>query len=439
MIRPKIGTYAVYEPTEEGWESWSQQLQQINSDLADQGLEIISAPEAVRDEDSCRRVAAWFASQQVDLLHPLIITWSFDHYTVLIHQSAPLPVAIRTIPGIRTGSIVGGQQLGNVLTDIEVEHRLLYGALGSQETARETAIYARACALRQKLRGARFLLIGRRTPGMSNIAIDELEILRLLGIVLTTMGMDEFNLVVEKVSPAQAEAEWQKVSTRAAEVSCNPQQAIASMKHYVALKQLIAQYQFQSITIGSYPACQGVACLPLALLDDEGIATGCGEGDVNSAIAKYLLMQLSDAPGHFGEMLEIDESANSIVTSHCGAGAPSLADQDGYILCPVRLAHSGVCIRYKARPGPITYVNLVGRRSNYRMCAIEGNAVHTEMVFEGNPMRIVLKTPLRNLWQAVSQYGFGHHWMAGYAHVANELSVFCHLTGIKGIFPDIDP
>ena len=82
MYRPKIGCYAVYEPPEEGWENWEEQFQQIRADLDATGLEIVPAPEAVKDMPSMERVAAFFAGQEIDLLHALIITWSFDHLTI---------------------------------------------------------------------------------------------------------------------------------------------------------------------------------------------------------------------------------------------------------------------------------------------------------------------------------------------------------------------
>jgi hypothetical protein len=198
MLKPKVGSYAVYEPTEEGWQDLNQQFQQVNADLRRAGLEVIEAPEPVCDEGSCNRVAAWFTAQDIDILHALIITWSFDHYTVRIQQVVGLPVAIRTIPGIRSGSIVGGQQLGCILTDLEVEHRLFYGDLGNLETSQEIAVYVQACGLQRRLKGARFLMLGRRTPGMTPIAVDEVEIMRLFGARLVQLGMDEFTSLAAK-------------------------------------------------------------------------------------------------------------------------------------------------------------------------------------------------------------------------------------------------
>lgn len=437
MIKPRLGSYAVYEPSEEGWEILNEQLRQVNEDLRRQGAEVLEAPQAVHDEESCRQVARWFQAQGVDMLHALIVTWSFDHYTTLIQQSCAAPVAIRAVPGIRSGSIVGAQQLGSLLSDIEVEHRLFYGPPGHLEPAQETAIYAKAWALKKSLQGARFAFFGRRTPGMTPIAVDEVELLRRFGVILTCFGMDEFHRRAARIGDAETAAAWEKISAGARAVSCDAGSALASTRNYLALKEIIGEWGFEGVAIGSYPDCQGAMCLPIALLNDEGFAAGC-EGDVNATILMNILGKLSDDPVHFGEMLDIDESENTIVSSHCGAAAPSLADEEGFILCPVRLAHSGVCIRFQSRPGTVTYANLVGRKSNYRLCAFEGEALSTGMVFEGNPLRIRLKSPFRRIWQTISLDGFGHHWMTSYQNCTPVLSEYCRLAGIRGVFPDLE-
>jgi hypothetical protein len=155
MYQPKVGSYAVYEPPEEGWENWEAQSAQINSALAKAGVQIIPAQEAVKDLASCQRVMNFFASQNVDMLHALIVSWSFDHYTVEIQQKVEKPVLIRAIPGIRTGSVVGSMQLNCVLSDIEVPHRMLYGEIEDENTIADSVTYAKACAIQNKLRGSK--------------------------------------------------------------------------------------------------------------------------------------------------------------------------------------------------------------------------------------------------------------------------------------------
>jgi L-fucose isomerase-like protein len=437
MYQPKVGSYAVYEPPEEGWENWEGQLNQVNTLIAGEGMELIVAPEAVKDPASCQRVAGFFSSQGVDVLHALITSWSFDHYTVEIQQQVGVPVAIRAIPDIRSGSIVGSMQLNNVLADIDVNHRLYYGELADQETIHEAAAFFKACAIKKRLRGARLAVIGRRTEGMTPTAVDELEVLRLFGTRMLNYGLDEFQEMASLIDDEQAKLTWKRISSGAVQVMSQAEHGVSTARNYLTCKQMVAQLGLSAVTIGSYPQCQGTMCVPIAWLNEEGIPTGC-EGDVNSTLGMLILSMLTDMPVHFGEMLAFDVPNNALVTSHCGCGSPSLADNRGYNLQPVRLANNGVCIRYTARPGPITYVNLVGRKGNYRLCAIEGEAVPTEMVFEGNPLRFELKSPIKKVWESVEEHGFGHHWMSAYGHVTPVLVEFCKLIGIMGVFPDLE-
>jgi L-fucose isomerase-like protein len=437
MYQPKVGSYVVYEPPEEGWENWEEQFKQINAGLADAGLNVVAAPEAVKDPGSCQRVADFLAAQKVDVLHALIITWSFDHYTVEIQQQVGKPVAIRAIPGIRTGSVVGSMQLNNVLADIEVPHRLYYGKIEDKAALDDAATFAKACAIQNKLRGARMAVIGRRTEGMTPTAVDEMEVLRLFGTRLLNYGLDEIQEMAGKLEVKDVDAAWGEISASAAQVMSKTEHGLATARNYLLFKKMTADLGLSAITIGSYPQCQGTMCVPIAWLNEEGIPTGC-EGDVNSTLCMLMLSILSKEPVHFGEMLAFDEERNALVTSHCGCGSPSLADENGYKLQPVRLANNGVCIRYAAKPGPVTYVNLVGRKGNYRLCAIEGEAVKTGMVFEGNPLRFELKSPIKKVWDAAGEHGFGHHWMTAYGHVADVLVEYCQLAGVKGVFPDLD-
>lgn len=437
MYKPKVGSYAVYEPPEEGWENWEGQFAQINAGLVSAGMDVTAAPVAVKDHASCQRVADYFASQKIDMLHVLVVSWSFDHHTVEIQQRVGKPVAIRAIPGIRTGSVVGSMQLNNVLADIEVHHRLYYGEIEDKGTHDEVLAFAKACAIQNKLRGARMAVIGRRTEGMTPTAVDELEVLRLFGTRLLNYGLDEIQQMASQIEVHEADATWGRISSGAVKVMSKTEHGIATAKNYLLFKKMVNELGLSAITIGSYPQCQGTMCVPIAWLNEEGIPTGC-EGDVNSTICMLILSMLSNDPIHFGEMLAFDEEHNALVTSHCGCGSPSLADDQGYNLQPVRLANNGVCIRYAAKTGPITYVNLVGRKGNYRMCAIEGEAVKTGMVFEGNPLRFELKSPLKKVWAAAGEHGFGHHWMTAYGHNASSLIEFCKLAGIKGVFPDLD-
>ena len=435
MVKPKIGCYAVVEATEIGWENAEIQLDMLCRGLEQAGMEPVKSPEIVRNEAAARIAARYFAAQDVDLLMPLIITWSFDHFTYEILQSCPVPVAIRTIPGINTGSTVGGQQLGALLYELHVPHRLYFAPLEDRAVNEKLFEFAKAAALKRRICGKKVAMIGRRTPGMTPVMFDEIEIMDRFGIIVETLGTDEFqNGWLRAVNDREALALWKDISARAVHVESTEEAGVRAMREYLALKRLASDHGLSALAVGSYPECQGTSCLPLALLNDECFPAGC-EGDLNSTILMLLFTELSGKPTHFGEMVDLDMDRNEIYTTHCGAGAPSYADHRGYSLCPVRLANTGVCIRYCGLCGDITYGALLGRRGNYRLCAFEGTPTSTEMRYDGNLLRFRTQTPVRQIWDITAKHGFHHHWIAGLGSWSGALSDFVELTGITGVFP----
>jgi len=435
-LRPQVGVYGVLEKTEEGWQEAESLMQRVQDQLVDAGLEVHSAPDLVADEASAVQAANFFQHRDPDLILAVVITWSFDHLSVRILKEIERPLAILAVPGIRSGSIVGAHQLGSYLTDLGSEHNVFYGPPERSDTFLPLAVYARAAAAKRRLESGKLGFIGRRTPGMTPIAFDEVEITRSFGPQVVSYGWEEIESLADAVPPASIQEVVQRLKTLAATVESTEQALERSLRIYLALRTLSEENGILALGLGCYPHYAGIACIITGLLSEDGIPTAC-EGDMNSAILMYLLQQFSGEPVHFGEFLEIDERENTIVTSHCGCASPSLAARPQAIaLTPVRLFERGVCIKFPAKPSPnVTFANLVGRRGTYRLCAVEGSAVETEMVFEGNPVKVKPEVGLETLLGVINEHGFGHHWMLGYGRVGSELRSFCRLSGIKGVFP----
>ena len=208
-------------------------------------------------------------------------------------------------------------------------------------------------------------------------------------------------------------------------------EGIYSSKVYLALKRFIRECSLSGIATECYPKLMGQVCLAHSLLSEDGIVASC-EGDINSALAMLMLYELTGSPVHNTDLLTVYEEDNSILFSHCGSGGFSLAEKREDIdLGSVRLAHRGVCVLFPSKPGTVTLVNLVGRKDTYRMCVVGGEAVHTEMVFPGNPIRVKIPIEVHDFIEIIAEEGFGHHWMIGYGDVKAELRYLASLDGVK--------
>ena len=99
------------------------------------------------------------------------------------------------------------------------------------------------------------------------------------------------------------------------------------------------------------------------------------------------------------------------------------------MLAPVRLANQGVCSLFPARPGPVTLAGLLPSGTGYQLAVMQGEALAATMVFPGNPLRVRFAQPTERIIGWIHEQGIGHHWAAGYGHVAAELRAWAGMAG----------
>ncbi|RLF03221.1 MAG: hypothetical protein DRJ59_01245 [Thermoprotei archaeon] len=89
---------------------------------------------------------------------------------------------------------------------------------------------------------------------------------------------------------------------------------------YLALKRLLREKKANAITISdcfiTFPGIAGTPpCLPLSLLNDEGIVAGC-EGDFSAFAAQLLLCYVSNRPVMFLDPI-VHPEVNKVILAHC--------------------------------------------------------------------------------------------------------------------------
>ena len=431
MLKPKVGFFMLCHPYEEGREEASHLFRRALTELVKLNLDVVVAEEIVEDETSARKAAEKFKRTDVDVLCMIEGTWSSDYLVLDILEEVNVPIITWGLPGIRKGSLCGVQQLDCVLTELRKPYKFIYGSVEEKEPYEKIERYAIASALRRFLRRARLGLVGYRVRGMTEVTFDELELKSLFGLRVVHFGLNELNDEMGKVHDEEAKKIWGEVKRKVGKVNVDEKEGLDSVKAYLVLKGWTKREDLSGLAVECYPNFMGQVCLAYSLLGEEGIPGSC-EGDVNSLVAMIILQSLTKVPVHNTDLLAVYPEDNSIVFSHCGSGAFSLAEEREKInLSHVRLANKGVCVLFPAKPGKVTLVNLVGRKDTYRMCIVEGEAMKTEMVFAGNPIRVKIPISVNKFLNIVAENGFGHHWMIGYGHVKKELEDFCKLVGLR--------
>ncbi len=426
ILTPRVGVASLSSTLEVGADRAAEAAEALAKLLEGFGCEVIKLG-SVDAPDKAVEAGRKLAEAHVHAVAFAAVSWYEDYLVLDLLEECSLPVLLWSLPGIETGALCGNQQLTAYLKQLDAAYFCVHGTLESDEARRRAQGFLRATALKHRLRRARVGLAGHRVAGMTEVAANEFALKKAVGPRVVALDLPHLLSSAQDIPDEQARQRWQDVVSRSAACEVSDADGLDSMKMYAAVKDLVIEHRLDALTIGCYPHLMGRVCLAASLLADEGIPLGC-EGDVNGAVGQLMLTLLTGEPTHNTDWLEPLQDG-TVVLSHCGSASFSLAeDPKDITLAPVRLMHQGVCALFPARTGPVTLLNLMPQGNDYQVALLEGDAVSTEMVFPGNPLRVRFAQPVPAILDWIHDEGIGHHWMAGYGHVGREIRAWARLA-----------
>ncbi len=424
---PRVGVASLCSPLEVGADRAPQAAREAAALLQAAGCQIVELGSIDRPEKSAA-AGRKLAESHVHSVVLVAASWFEDYLVFDLLEECPVPLLLWSQPGMESGALCGVQQLTACLKQLGAPYRAVYGRLDSPDCRKPADAFLKAAALAHRLRRARIGLAGHRPGGMTEVAVNELLLKRTFGPRIVPLDLPQLLAAAKEVSDQEAAQLWPSVVGRVAACKVPETAGIESIKMFLAVRQLVDHYGLDALAIGCYPHLMGRVCLAASWLADEGVPLAC-EGDVHGAVGQLMLTLLTGQPTHNTDWLDpLDE--DTVVFTHCGSGSFSLAEKPDEIqLASVRLMGQGVCALFPARPGPVTLINIVPCDSEYQMALLEGEAVSTSLVFPGNPLRVGFGGPVAPLIDWIHDEGIGHHWMAGYGHLGDEIRQWTRIAG----------
>ncbi len=430
----RLGITSVASPLEVGADEAAVLLSGLREAFAVfDRLETVAPAKPVTDPASAMQAGRQFYDQRVDAICVVAASWFEDYLVLDMLEECGVPVIAWARPGIETGSLCGMQQLAFVLRQLGQPHCLVFGPVGSAEALERAWHYALSAALCHSLRRVRIGYLGHRVEGMTETTVHELALKKIFGPRVVGIDSHVFLERANQVDPGSVIATWRDLKTRVGQVTATEEAGIRSLQVYSALKKTIEETGLSAVAVGCYPQLMGQVCLAASLLGEEGIPIAC-EGDINGALGMLILTGLTGQPIHNTDLLDPIPSENAIVFTHCGSGGFSLACSPSSVtLGPVRLMNRGLCCLFPARPGPVTLLNVVPTIGGYRLGTLYGQALETDMVFPGNPLRVQFGTRYRDILDWIVREGLGHHWMAAYGDLQRPIRDLAILAGCEHV------
>ena len=433
VMDPKIGIVGLAGKFEVGFEETPDLMIKAAENIRGNGGDVTTVPGIIYDHKSMLAAADLLKNRAIDILCVCVGTWSEDHHLLDLLEYIDRPVMLWAFPAVDTGSLCGVQQICCVLKELGKRYFYLYGESEDRALGMKAVRISKAAALKNKLRHVKIGNIGGRVKGMTETAFDEMEIKEKTGVRIAGINEQELAAAFSYSDKKAAEALWDDTMTKVGSVKCSRDHGVEAMRYYLVLKDLIIRYDLEGLAVRCYPELMGRVCLPFSILSAQGIVCGC-EGDINNTVAMKILYELSSQPVHNTDLLYPKQEGNTILFSHCGSGAFCLAASAKDItLGPVRLADTGVCSLFPAKPGKVTLINLTGRRGTFRMSVLTGEALECGMEFPGNPLKVRFEKDIFEINERIAEEGTGHHWMAAYGDYSFELKLYCELCSIQYI------
>jgi L-fucose isomerase-like protein len=167
-----------------------------------------------------------------------------------------------------------------------------------------------------KLSKMRIGLIGEPSPWLVYSAGSRRELSRRFGIKFKDINIDMLYRIYEE-TPDPKETQIKDLLGTKIASEIPKSSLIKSIRLYLALKELINRESLYAVTIRCFDMIKDLkttACLPLALLNSEGIIAGC-EGDVPALFSMIIGKEMSGKPTFMGNLAWIHDK--EVMVAHC--------------------------------------------------------------------------------------------------------------------------
>jgi len=229
------------------------------------------------------------------------------------------------------------------------EARILHGT--AEYVGRQMMLLAGVEAAKAQLRGKKIGVIGKPSDWLISSDYDAQAIQQKLGVGIEEISMTE---LLEEIRRRDY-----PVAARKRIKTCPSDYFIGALEIYGALRRLVDKHNLSGLTLRCFDLLTSVkntGCLALALLNQEGIPSGC-EGDVPALVTMMICHALTQQTGFQANPSRINPENDECVFAHCTIPLNMITsyDYDTHFESGI-----GVAIKGKMPTGLVTLLKVSG-------------------------------------------------------------------------------
>ena len=217
----------------------------------------------------------------------------------------------------KSNSLAASLEILSYLGQHDRKGEIIHGSV--EYIAQRLSVLSKVNAAKQALQGQNLGIIGQPSDWLISSNADKAKVKEKLGINLVDIEIEELiNLVnsdedLSSYLPTNAKELTEKVPTGIQKYT------EGALRIYCALKKMIEKYQLSGLTLRCFDllsTVQNTGCLALALLNAEGVPSGC-EGDVPTLLTMTIGKALTGQCGFQANPSRIDPQTGEMLLAHC--------------------------------------------------------------------------------------------------------------------------
>jgi L-fucose isomerase-like protein len=223
-------------------------------------------------------------------------------------------------------------------------------------------------------------IIGGESPWLIASAIDKSSVTNRYGTNFVEISITEVQEMYDNTTISCKETEKMSRLCSCLVGDRTEKHLEDAIRLFITLKSISRKYSLNALTIKCFDlltSCRTTACLALALLNDEGIISGC-EGDIPALWSMIIAYALCGSSSFMVNPSSIERVDNTIDFSHCTA---PLSLGKSFTLPSHYESRSGIGIASKLPPQNFTLFKCGGKELD-KYYAFEGDVIQNTNVVE---------------------------------------------------------
>jgi L-arabinose isomerase len=408
--------------------------------LKQAGCDILTAP-VPRSSSDALEIAARLRAEGAEAVVLFFCTWVAEDITLaLARETMDLPMLLWSLPYLdpdipMPSPMSGLTSSGSNIRRLGKSFASLIGAVTPEKTA-EAAAALRVAAVARRLRQARFGIAGSPCPGMLDVAVDETELQKALGVTTVHLDLDQLVRLAEAAPLEAAQAAARRLADQAGAIEgMDEATLVENLRLYVAMKRLSEEQKLSAYCVRCWPELRDqrrlTMCATHALMAMDGLASTC-EVDLPALVTTYVLSQLAAAPAFNFDLTGYFEPHDALQLAHCGAAHPALAGDRSVVRIRRHMrTGTGATVEFPFPEGSGTIAKLLRPANGELRLAAERCQVLPTSGVRGSVATVRPESGGARFLDFLLREAVEHHLALVYGDLMRELALFCDFTGVK--------